>query len=109
EWCWPEQSPAKNAALALLRVPKSLALFECQLAGLAARMEEGAPVLVAAMDKHAPQGLIALLERYLDDVSRDEGRKKAHVYRGRARGVANDVGALSTAFEVPGLSVALHN
>lgn len=109
EWCWPDQSPTKNAALALLRVPKSLALFEFQLAGLAVRMEEGGPVLVAAMDKHAPQGLIALLERYLDDVSRDEGRKKAHVYRGRARGVANDVSALSTAFEVPGLSVDLHN
>lgn len=109
EWCWPEQSAAKSAALALLRVPKSLALFEFQLAGLAARIEEGGPVLVAAMDKHAPQGLITLLERYLDDVSRDEGRKKAHVYRGRARGVENDASDLSTAFDVPGLSVALHN
>lgn len=109
EWLWPEQSSAADAALALLRVPKSLALFEYQLAGLAGKLEKGAPVLVAAMDKHAPQGLMTLLARYLDDVSRDEGRKKAHVYRGRVRGVANDASALSTVFEVPGLSVALHN
>lgn len=109
DWCWPDQLPATKGALALLRVPKSLALFEYQLAGLAARVAEGSPVLVAAMDKHAPQGLMTLLERYLDGVSRDEGRKKAHVYRGRARAAATDTGCLSTEYDVPGLSVAVYN
>lgn len=109
EWNWPWQSADKQAALALLRVPKSLALFEFQLAGLAARMEEGAPVLVAAMDKHAPQGLFTLLARYLDDVSHDEGRKKAHVYRGKARAAAEDPNALVTTLDVPGLSVPIYN
>lgn len=109
QWCWPDQSPATKAELALLRVPKSLALFEYQLAGLAARLQQGAPVLVAAMDKHTPQGLMALLERYLDNVSRDEGRKKAHVYRGSARAAATDASVLSTEFEAPGLSTAVYN
>src|SRR5690606_13389627 len=47
--------------------------------------------------------------RYLDDVSRDEGRKKAHVYRGTARAVASDASALSSEFNVPGLSVPIYN
>lgn len=109
EWLWPEQSPAAGASLALLRVPKSLALFEYQLARLAGKLEEGAPVLVAAMDKHAPQGLMTLLARYLDDVSRDEGRKKAHVYRGKARADEIDTHALATEFDVPGLSITVYN
>jgi len=105
EWQWPAGQPGARAALALLRVPKSLALFEHQLARLAGQLEAGAPVLVAAMDKHAPQGLMSLLAEYLDDVSRDDGRKKAHVYRGHARRQAGDDNSGATMLEVPGLSV----
>ncbi|MCB1837172.1 MAG: class I SAM-dependent methyltransferase [Alcanivoracaceae bacterium] len=105
EWQWPAGQPGTIAALALLRVPKSLALFEYQLARLAGQLEAGAPVLMATMDKHAPPGLMSLLAEYLDEVSRDDGRKKAHVYRGRARSQAGDDSGGTTALEVPGLSV----
>lgn len=109
EWRWPSDAGRHPAALAILRVPKSLALFEYQLSRLRDNAVAGAEVLVAAMDKHAPPGLPALLARYLDDVTRGEGRRKAHLWRGRLRDDIDNESVAESVLEVPELSLTLRN
>ena len=109
EWRWPSDAGDRQATLVILRVPKSLALFEFQLSRLRDNAVPGAEVLVAAMDKHSPPGLPALLARYLDDVARDEGRRKAHLWRGRLRTHIDNASAAETVLELPELSLTLRN
>lgn len=108
-WRWPQHAADGQATTVLLRVPKSLALFEYQLSRLHQDAQPGAEVLVGAMDKHAPPGLQSLLERYLDQVTRDDGRRKAHVWRGRVRVVSGSEALRDTVVDVPELGMALHN
>lgn len=72
-------TPAIAPATVLWRVPKSLALFEQQLARLFPKLRSGARVLVGGMDKHLPPQTQALLEK-VGEVVRLPGRRKAHVF-----------------------------
>ena len=82
DYLWEPPSRGDSPPLqALARVPKSLTLFESQLASLAQSLPAGTQVSVAAMDKHVPDRLVEILERWLGEVQRPHGRFKAHLYQ----------------------------
>jgi 16S rRNA G1207 methylase RsmC len=65
--------------LVLIKIPKTLALLEHQLAGLAAHLGDHCVVLGAAMTRHIHSSTLALFERYLGTVTTSLARKKARL------------------------------
>ena len=64
----------------LWRVPKSVALFQEQIALLAPKLREDSVVFVGGMDKHLPPQTRTLLEQ-IGRVDTLHGKKKARVFR----------------------------
>lgn len=85
-WLWPDQPLPAEADLVMMRVPKSLSLFEYQLYCLNRDLPAGVPVLVAGMDKHLPDNLRPLMEHWLDEVNVGRGERKARLFSGITRG-----------------------
>lgn len=81
--CWSTTTPTGDFDAALIRVPKSLPMFEFQLATLASLLPTGATVLAAGMDKHLPPHTASLLERYLGPTRRHRGQRKARLFESR--------------------------
>ncbi len=73
-------SPSTSVDLVLWRVPKSLSLFEQQIARLRPALHETTVILVGGMDKHLPPDAKTLLAR-LGNVTTLPGKKKSHVFR----------------------------
>ena len=88
QWFWPDQTLPAQADLVVMRVPKSLSLFEYQLYCLGRDLPAGVPVLVAGMDKHLPDNLRPVMEHWLDDVHVGRGVRKARLFSGVTRGEA---------------------
>lgn len=72
--------PQKNFDLVLWRVPKSLGLFEQQIARLHAVLQPQTIVLAGGMDKHLLPDTKQLLAR-LGTVTTLPGKRKSHVFR----------------------------
>ena len=85
-WCWPDQPLPADVDLVVMRVPKSLALFEYQLAGITRDLPAGVPVWVGGMDKHLPETLKQTLSRWLQAVNTGRGVRKARVFGGVTAG-----------------------
>tara|TARA_R110002073_G_scaffold25832_1_gene85083 strand:- start:31357 stop:32517 length:1161 start_codon:yes stop_codon:yes gene_type:complete len=79
-WSWPDEEVAQPIARVLIRLPKSLSLFESQLATIAGTLPEGTQVIVSSMDKHTPPSVMKILEKYFLSVEHGLGRRKAHLY-----------------------------
>lgn len=79
-WCWPEEKVAESVTRVLIRLPKSLALLESQLANIANALPDGAQVIIASMDKHTPPTIMKILEKYFVAVEHSLGRRKAHLF-----------------------------
>ncbi len=84
--CWPDEKLPTVPGQVLMRVPKSLALLESQLAWLSAQLNEGTPVWLCGMDKHLPRQLVPLMEKYLGNGQAEYGWKKARLFSGKAPG-----------------------
>lgn len=84
--CWPGESLSSAPAQVIMRVPKSLALLESQLAWLSAQLGEGTPVWLSGMDKHLPRQLVPLMEKYLGNGRAEYGWKKARLFSATAPG-----------------------
>ena len=84
--CWPDESLGSVPDQVLMRVPKSLALLESQLAWLAAQLQENTPVWLSGMDKHLPRQLVPMLQRYLGNGQAEYGWKKARLFSAVAPG-----------------------
>ena len=84
--CWPDETLPASPQQVLMRVPKSLALLESQLAWLAAHLSQGTPVWLCGMDKHLPRQLVPLMQRYLGNGQAEYGWKKARLFSARAPG-----------------------
>jgi 16S rRNA G1207 methylase RsmC len=65
--------------LALLRVPKSLDLFELYLAQLTACAEPGAKIIAGFMTRHFTPGLLEVAGRYAGHVEQSRAHKKARL------------------------------
>jgi len=74
------EMPSASVDLVLWRVPKSLSLFEQQIARLRPALRENTVILVGGMDKHLPSDTKTLLAR-LGNVTTLPGKKKSHVFR----------------------------
>lgn len=74
------ETPAGHFDLVLWRVPKTLSLFEQQIARLQPLLKSETIVLAGGMDKHLLPNTKALLER-LGAVTTLPGKKKSHVFR----------------------------
>lgn len=77
---WSVEAPPAGFTLVAMRVPKQLPYFTYQLAVLARRIEPGAVVLAAGMDKHLSPRVAALLEQYIGPTERHRGRRKARLF-----------------------------
>lgn len=89
QWFWPDQSLPAEADLVVMRVPKSLPLFEYQLYCLNRDLPAGVPLRVAGMDKHLPDNLRPVMENWLDEVHVGLGERKARLFSGVTRGEAS--------------------
>lgn len=107
QWHWRVAELEAAPTQILMRVPKSLALFESQLELLAARLPIGAVVTVAAMDKHAPPTLVQLLEKVIGPVSRARGQHKAHLYHACLSARREPSTRWPTCIDVPELGASL--
>jgi len=88
-WC---DHPSPAADVAVLRVPKHLALFDYQLAQLAHNLPPGAQLLVAGMDKHLSPHTAAMVEKHFGPTERHRGQHKARLFTAQLRAVAAATG-----------------
>lgn len=77
---WATQAPPAEPGLVVLRIPKSLPLFEYQLATLAATLAPGSQVIAGGMDKHLSAHTAATMEKWLGPVTRHPGKRKARLF-----------------------------
>ncbi len=73
------QTPDAPVDLVLIRVPKTNALLEDQLARLRPQLHENTVIIAAAMVKHLQKSAFACLERYLGKVTTSLAVKKARL------------------------------
>ena len=85
-WVWPDESLPGSPDRVLMRVPKSLALLEAQLAWLSRILAEATPIWLSGMDKHLPRQLVPMMERYLGNGRAEYGWKKARLFSAVAPG-----------------------
>ncbi|MZR61863.1 class I SAM-dependent methyltransferase [Alcanivorax sp. DP30] len=84
--CWPDEPLDAAPDQVVMRVPKSLALLESQLAWLGSQLPEGTPVWLSGMDKHLPRQLVPMMQRYLGNGQAEYGWKKARLFSATAPG-----------------------
>lgn len=73
------EDPQGRLDLVLIRVPKSMALFEDQLARLRPHVDADSTIVAGCMLKHLPASSFALLERHLGKVSTSLASRKARL------------------------------
>lgn len=73
------QSPAESPALVLIKIPKSLALFEDQMHRLKPCLTEHSRVIVAGMVKTMPSSVWKMLERIIGPTDTSRALKKARL------------------------------
>ena len=80
DFYWSTETPPGAFSLAILRIPKQLAMLEHQLIELSALLAPGATLLSAGMDKHTPHQVSQMLGDIIGPTDRRPGEKKAHLY-----------------------------
>jgi 16S rRNA G1207 methylase RsmC len=76
-YCNPLSSLAKKADLALLKVPKSLALFELHLQHISQNSSKNVQVVIGFMTRHFSPKMIEIAEKYFENVEQSRAVKKA--------------------------------
>lgn len=74
------ESPIGTYDSVLIRVPKSIDLFEFQIRTLRLCLTGPAKIYTAAMDKHLSPRIMQILENSFTDTMRQQGRHKAHCF-----------------------------
>ncbi|MBL7004608.1 MAG: methyltransferase [Gammaproteobacteria bacterium] len=69
----------QKVSVVLIKVPKSMALFEYQLLRLKPLLQEGAVILVAGMVKHMPSKVWSLLEKIVGETNTHRAARKGRV------------------------------
>ena len=78
--CIPATEPLSGVfGLVLIKVPKTLALLEHQLAGLAGHIDADSVVIAAGMVKSVHISTLALFEKYLGPTKTSRAKKKARL------------------------------
>lgn len=73
------QTPNEPIDLLLIRIPKTTALLEDQLARVRPYLHEGTQVVAAGMIKHLQKSAFSCLERYIGPLTTSLGKKKARL------------------------------
>lgn len=73
------QTPDERIDLLLIRIPKTTALLEDQLARLRPYLHEGTKVVAAGMIKHLQKSAFSCLEKYIGPLTTSLGKKKARL------------------------------
>lgn len=73
------QTPNKSVDVLLIRVPKTTALLEDQLARIRPYLHEGTQVVAAGMIKHLQKSAFSCLEKYIGPLTTSLGKKKARL------------------------------
>lgn len=68
-----------NSTLGLMRLPKSLDLFECYLAAFAQAATQDAELVVGFMTRHFSAGILAVAARYAASLEQSQAHKKARL------------------------------
>lgn len=107
-YCWPDENLPAAPQQVLMRVPKSLALLESQLAWLSAQLPAGTPVWLSGMDKHLPRQLVPLMEQYLGNGQAEYGWKKARLFSATAPGKVLATAPFPSQVEGPAGPLVVH-
>lgn len=73
------QTPNQPIDLLLIRIPKTTALLEDQLARIRPLLHEGTKVVAAGMIKHLQKSAFSCLEKYIGPLTTSLGKKKARL------------------------------
>ena len=73
------QTPTDPIDLLLIRIPKTTALLEDQLARIRPYLHEGTQVVAAGMIKHLQKSAFSCLEKYIGALTTSLGKKKARL------------------------------
>lgn len=73
------QTPAEPVDLLLIRIPKTTALLEDQLARIRPLLHAGTQVVASGMIKHLQKSAFSCLERYIGPLTTSLGKKKARL------------------------------
>lgn len=68
-----------RSSLGLMRLPKSLDLFECYLASFARAASADAELVVGFMTRHFSAGMLAVAQRYASTIEQSKASKKARL------------------------------
>lgn len=68
-----------TSSLGLMRLPKSLDLFECYLASFARAASADAELVVGFMTRHFSAGMLAVAQRYATIIEQSKAHKKARL------------------------------
>ncbi len=68
-----------DSSLGLMRLPKSLDLFECYLAAFAQAATQDAELVVGFMTRHFSAGMLAVAARYATSLEQSKANKKARL------------------------------
>lgn len=71
--------PVPNASLVLIKVPRSLALLETQLASISQYTDKGIQIIAAAKVTALKPSVFKLFEKYLGDVTTSLAKKKSRL------------------------------
>lgn len=78
-WCSSLDAPAQPARWLLIKLPKTLALFEDQLCKLRTALTPDTQIICAGMVKYLSKGYFDLLEQYLGPTQTSLAHKKARL------------------------------
>ena len=73
------QTPDEPIDLLIIRIPKTTALLEDQLARIRPLLHEGTQVVAAGMIKHLQKSAFSCLEKYIGPLTTSLGKKKARL------------------------------
>lgn len=102
--------PHPAPGLVLMRIPKSLSLFEDQLSRLTTSIPNGCPVICGSMLKHLPPTAGDLLERLIGPYKASLAWKKARLLRSSLSQMRQIIYTpRATMYSLPDSAVELHN
>ncbi|WP_304640609.1 methyltransferase [Pseudomonas sp.] len=105
-----QTTPHPAPGLVLMRVPKSLSLFEDQLSRLTTSIPNGCPVICGSMLKHLPPTAGNLLERLIGPYQASLAWKKARLLRSSfSQEPQVRYTPHATAYSLPDRAAELHN
>ena len=76
---YPFDKPKELSEIAFVKIPKSLELFELQLAVISESLEKNATVLCGFMTRNFTPKLLQIAEKYFENVSQSLAKKKARL------------------------------